>query len=113
MLPIRPEPMIPMSLNIPTLVRSITGAGRSRREGRRHPAAGVLDPPLDHRTQNRPQVLPLRRQLILDPGRAITVTTRLDDAETDQPFQAVGQNVRRDALWRFDEFREAPLAAHQ
>src|SRR5687767_8887055 len=67
----------------PPQVRSITGAVRSRREGRRHPAAGVLDPPLDHRTQDGAQILSLRRQLILDARRVITVTTRLDDAETD------------------------------
>jgi hypothetical protein len=105
--------MIPMSLNIPPLVRSITGAVRSRRDGRRHPAAGMLDPPRDHRTQDRTQILPLRRQLILDARWVITVTTRLDDAETDQPLQSVGQNIRRDTLGRFDKLRETPLAANQ
>src|SRR5688572_11394305 len=98
---------------LPPPVCSITRAVRSRREWRRHPAAGVRDPPLDHRTQDRTQVLPFCSQLILDAGRAITVTTRLDDAETDQPLEAVGQNVRRDTLGRFDELRKAPLAASQ
>ena len=67
----------------------------------------MLDPPIDHRTQDRAQILTLRGQLILDARRVITVTTRLDDAETDQPLQSVGQNVRRDAFGRFDKLREA------
>jgi hypothetical protein len=73
----------------------------------------VLDSPLDHRAQYRPQVFPLRGEPILEAGRPIAVTPRLDDTKADQSLQTVSQDIRRDAFRRFHELREAPLAANQ
>jgi hypothetical protein len=44
------------------------------RERRRHPAAGMLDSPFDHRAQHRAQVFPFRSELILEAWWMIAVT---------------------------------------
>jgi hypothetical protein len=58
----------------------------------------MLDSPLDHRAQNWSQILTLRGEPILDPGRVIAVSLRLNDAGADQPFEALRQDVRRDTF---------------
>jgi len=73
----------------------------------------VFDAPLDHRAKERPQILSLRGELILETGRVIAVAARLNDPVPHKALETIRQDVRRNTFGRFQKLGEAPLAAHQ
>src|SRR5437667_5761225 len=61
----------------------------------------ILDTPLGHSANDRPQLSALLRETVLSAWGMITVEVALDDPLPLEEFQALGKKIRRDALERF------------